>query len=122
MTQEEKLTRKKKLRAIIKKIAAMTENERNKLAIQMNVRTVEGRSLSLHNSIMLSLQSPTATIIGGFNQWKKAGRVVKKGEHGSAIWVPYGVKKQIDQEDDYIDEPTGFGLGTVFDISQTEAI
>ena len=122
MTQEEKLTRKEKLRAIIKKIAAMTENERNKLAIQMNVRTVEGRSLSLHNSIMLSLQSPTATIIGGFNQWKKAGRVVKKGEHGSAIWVPYGIKKQIDQEDDYIGEPTGFGLGTVFDISQTEAI
>jgi hypothetical protein len=34
-----------------------------------------------------------ATIVGGFRQWLKQGRCVKKGEHRSDIWIPLGDKE-----------------------------
>lgn len=66
--------RKAKLRAMAKTIADMPESERASLAACCSPVTVEGRTLSLHNACMVALQYPTATILGGFRQWKMAGR------------------------------------------------
>ena len=73
--------------------------------------------------MMLAMQGQF-TVVGGFRQWRKAGRTVMKGQRGACIWFPLGDKKQDGTED-----TTGageeksscrFGLATVFDVKQTE--
>lgn len=109
--------RKARLRSICKTIADMPEGERLALAGRMNPITVEGRQLSLHNTLMVAMQNPSATVVGGSHQWRQAGRQVRKGEHGIGIWVPKFAGKTADESG----ELDGFLFGTVFDISQTEA-
>lgn len=96
----------------------MSDEQRAALAARVSVVTIEGRQLSPHNQCLIALQVPAATIIGGFRQWIKAGRVVMKGQHGAVIWVPIGRK----DKDGELTEKTGFVLGSVFDVSQTQEI
>lgn len=118
--------RRERFRAIVQKIGKMTEEERGELARRIPViATCEGHTLSLHNQCLLALQCPSATLVGGFRQWKKQGRAVKKGEHGHMIWVP-SVQGEISidiPQPGEIDESERrelrFLMGTVFDISQT---
>ncbi len=121
--------RRAQMRAIAKRISLMPLPERVALAQRIPVTTIEGRALSMFNCCMVAMQNPTATIVGGFRQWIKAGRAVKKGEHGAAIWFPLGDKKN-----DAATERCGiqvevteaneirFGLATIFDVSQTQEI
>ena len=74
LTEEQKAKteeRRAKFRVIMKQIAGMSETERTELASRISTVTVEGRQLSVHNMCLLASQCPTATIVGGFNQWKK---------------------------------------------------
>ena len=96
----------------------MTPAERERLAMSLGgITTIEGRRLSIFNSCLVLSQRP-ATIVGGFQQWRRAGRIVHKGEHGIAIWIPTGTEAEPDHED----ERQRFILGTVFDITQTDEI
>ena len=110
--------RRDRFKALVKKVAAMTPDERKELvATTPGIMTVERHTLSPVNSILIMMQNPEATIVGGFNQWIKNGRTVKKGEHGSSIWIPLnkagaGTNEQPDE--------LHFGSGTVFDITQTK--
>src|SRR3954453_5026039 len=74
---------------------------------------------SFNNVALIMAQRPEATRVAGFQTWKSMDRFVKKGETGIKIMVPY--KAKIEQEDDdplYVIR--GFGVGTVFDVSQTD--
>lgn len=51
---------------------------------------------SLNNTILIALQKPDATLVAGFNAWKKNfNRDVNKGEKGIAILAPCPFKKKI---------------------------
>jgi hypothetical protein len=117
--------RKMKFRALARKIGAMTQDERTALSARLPViTTIEGRALSMFNQCMLAVQCPSATLVGGFRQWINAGRVVRKGEHGAAIWVPMRPRKADGEQAETTaegDKPA-FMLGTVFDVSQTDEI
>lgn len=78
------------------------------------------RMYSPTNAMLIFVQKHDATLVAGFHDWRKHGRKVRKGEHGLSIWIPLGLNKK--SEPDAIEEPTGFALGTVFDISQTEPL
>jgi hypothetical protein len=127
-TEEQKqkaAARRANIRAMCKQIAAMSDEQRTTLAARMpGVVTVEGRPLSFHNQLMIAFQLPAATILGGFRQWIKNGRAVRKGEHGAAIWCPIGAPKPTADgaEVNADGERPGFILGTVFDVSQTDPI
>jgi hypothetical protein len=118
--------RRERFRALAKRISEMSETERADLAARMgSVVTIEGRVLSVHNTCLIAAQNPVATVVGGFAQWLKHGRAVKKGQHGLMIWVPIAARKG----DEPAPEPAGdaesndgprFIMGTVFDVSQTE--
>jgi hypothetical protein len=93
--------------------------------------TCEGHALSVHNSCLVLAQLPTASVVGGFRQWKEHGRSVRKGERGLMIWVPTSCKADAEQPAPEAQPPaegqteggarrSGFVMGTVFDISQTE--
>ena len=108
--------RRERIRKLAQKIGDMSESDRAAL-VGGGVATIEGHALSMFNQCLVLSQMP-ATVVGGFKQWRKAGRCVRKGEHGAAIWIPIG---------SIVDEKTGkerakFTIGTVFDISQTDPI
>ena len=62
---------------------------------------------SPHNTMLISLQKPNATLVASYGKWKKLGRQVEKGEKGIAIFAPViyktdqhlmGKKTSIDDE------------------------
>lgn len=107
-----------KVRELAKQIAKMSEAERTALVKDWPT-TIEGHAVSIKNACLLAYQG-RATVIGGFRQWKKAGRFVRKGESGMSIWIPL-LKKQTNGDEINEDgERPNFGLATVFDISQTD--
>lgn len=121
-----KLERREKFKLLWARVAKMPELERVQLSNKLGIVTVEGKQLSICNQIMLAFQLPGVSIVGGFRQWIKNGRSVRKGEHGAMIWVPCGSKKQdgteVNAETRIDSEDVHFIIGTVFDIGQTEAI
>ena len=122
--------RREKFRGIVKAIAAMPENDRVTLSRKVLAANVDGHVFSPCNQMLLAMQCPSATIVGGFRQWREQGRTVRRGEHGQMIWVPitYGEKNGDDtpqpSEIDGEEKKTGtrFIVGTVFDVSQTEEL
>ncbi|MBD5114619.1 MAG: hypothetical protein HDT46_05355 [Ruminococcaceae bacterium] len=90
---------------------------------------------SPHNTMLISLQRPSATLVASYGKWRKVGRQVMKGEKGIAIFAPIiydsdkcpKVKKGTDDEDT---EKTkiaeeqfkriAFKKVYVYDISQTD--
>lgn len=123
--------RRAKFKTLWKQVAAMPESERLLIACKLGLTTCEGHQLSPGNQYLIFLQNPAASVLGGFRQWRKHGRTVKKGEHGAMIWVPCGAGKKATGEAtpasqaEGTAEPTGEGssffvVGTLFDISQTE--
>lgn len=79
---------------------------------------------SLNNLQLILIQKPDATNVASFETWKKAGRYVKKGETGIRIIFPIKyLKNKKNEENEETKEPSNiyFKVGSVFDISQTEA-
>jgi hypothetical protein len=121
--------RRDKFRALAKLLTEMSDGERAALIDRAgSVVTIEGRPLSFHNTCMLAMQNPAVTVVGGFAQWKRAGRSVRKGERGLGIWVPVGGGKDDGSGSGVAVDADGkdsvgrvrFVMGTVFDIAQTE--
>ena len=118
--------RRERIQDLTRRIARMSEAERAALVHGL-ATTIEGHTLSMTNQMLIAYQSvgqQQVTIVGGFQQWKRAGRTVTRGQHGYAIWVPIGRKSPNGQEKTETtdgDKP-GFMLATVFDISQTQEV
>lgn len=80
---------------------------------------------SLNNTLLIALQRPDASLVAGYNAWKKDhGRQVRKGEKGIKIIAPCKYKVELDEQDENgnqkVAEYTGFKVATVFDYAQTE--
>lgn len=122
--------RKQQFAALVKRVADMPETERDQLAACMpGLVNTEGHTLSMRNTLLVALQLGTrCTIVGGFRQWIKQGRVVRKGQHGASILFPrtFGDKTAATVSDEPKSGPNGertvFLSGTVFDVSQTEIL
>ena len=115
--------RRARMRVLAKRVSAMPVEDRLALADRIGLRTIEGHELSPFNACMVYMQCPAASIVGGFQQWRRAGRCVRKGEHGAAIWVPVGQPRAGEEGENLPDlDDLHFVLGTVFDVCQTDAI
>ena len=110
-------TRRATLAASVKQIAAMPESDRVAAFGNRPLVTVEGHALSVKNSCLALTQYPSATILGGFVQWARAGRKVSKGSKAIGIFLPCNAKASEESG-----EPGGvfFRVVNVFDIGQTE--
>lgn len=86
-----------------------------------------------NNILLIMRQQPNATFVAGFTTWKKMNRYVRKGEKGIGILCPCFRNVEIFEEPDnhnvFHDEKgkkqvkrviSGFKIGYVFDISQTD--
>lgn len=115
---------------VARKVKAMSPAEREALAERLGIVTCEGHALSFYNMCFLYCQAGDGqmipTMIGGFRQWQKVGRMVIKGQHATGyIYVPIGIRKAAedeDPEDTEGQEPESvhFRLVPVFDVTQTE--
>ncbi len=117
--------KKEKINRIRKTLSEMTEEQRQEIAEKFGIVTVEGHSLTAHNQCFLVAQAElNFSIVGGYKQWQKAGRSVRKGEHGFYIFVPSKTKEDSENaaEVSADDETPFFFTAVVFDISQTEEI
>jgi hypothetical protein len=121
--------RRERFTALAKQVAAMSEDERTALVMKVGaIVTCEGRALSVHNSCLVLTQLPTASMVGGFWQWQDKGRKVRKGAVGLMIWIPTARGEKTEDaatvtEGDAGAEKekrSGFIMGTVFDVTQTE--
>jgi hypothetical protein len=125
----EQIARRATQRAAVKQIAAriraMSEADRINFANKYGLRHVDGHELSIKNQCLILFQNPHATVCGGFGAWIKAGRCVRKGEHGVLHWVPLKRKRGDDDtgaaETDDGERP-GFILAPTFDVSQTKEL
>lgn len=109
--------RRANFRNLVKQVAAMSDAARHAMILNAGaVVTCEGRALSVANTILCFLQLPGVSMVGGFRQWIRQGRCVRKGQHGAQICIPLGSRT------DEAGEVCGvkFGSATVFDIGQTE--
>jgi antirestriction protein ArdC len=115
--------RKDRMRSLIKRVAGLSKEEREVLSARMMIVNTGGHAVSVYNSCLLALQAGerAVTVIGGFKQWLKQGRCVRKGEHGMGIWFPVNPAKSEDGEEAEGSD-TRFMIGTVFDISQTDEL
>jgi len=79
-------------------------------------------SYSSSNVALIWAQNREATKVAGYRKWQELGRQVKKGEKGIAILVPHKrrVGPKEDKDDEVVSIVSNFGVGTVFDVSQTE--
>lgn len=121
--------RKARFAGLVQKVGEMSDAQRAELCAKMGtVVNCDGHPLSLRNTILIAFQGhPGATIVGGFRQWIKAGRVVRKGEHGATILFPRTFGEKAEEGPREGEAPTDapkvrFLTGTVFDISQTETL
>ena len=75
---------------------------------------------SFHNVALILSQHPTATHVAGFQAWRKVARFVKKGEKGIAILYPRIKAREDDETGEKERFLSGFGIGYVFDVLQTD--
>lgn len=133
--------RKEKMKEITDKLEAGIKEiyESGKYTTWLNTMS-KFHKYSLNNTILIMAQRPDATMVAGFNQWKKDfERNVKKGEKAIRIiaWNPHNETVQLKKldpktklpvldengkeltEEQVVKRPS-FRVVNVFDISQTE--
>lgn len=114
-----KQEKRERIEALRQQLANLTDQDKQALTSRGLIATVEGRTLSYHNTLLVYLQcnGQQPSVVGGYKQWLRAGKQVIKGQHGFMIWFPIGEK---DKETGDITDATHFYTGTVFDISQVQ--
>lgn len=77
---------------------------------------------SARNVALIHAQRPDASRVAGYRAWQALGRQVRKGEQGIRILAPRrrSVADGDTPADERVEVVTGFGVATVFDISQTD--
>ena len=61
-----KLERREKFKMLWAQVAKMPELERVQLSNKLGIVTVEGKQLSICNQIMLAMQLPAVSVVGGW--------------------------------------------------------
>jgi hypothetical protein len=116
-----------KMRDLAETVRAMAPERREALAAEYGTITAEGHRLSPFNCVYVAAQAGRPLLqVGGFRQWQRVGRKVRKGETAIArMWTPKAKGKE-PAADEWADEKEsrgrGFILVPVFDVSQTEPL
>ncbi|HBA73053.1 MAG TPA: hypothetical protein DCZ63_12955 [Geobacter sp.] len=115
--------KRQRMRELAKRISGMTPEQQAQAIGSTSITTIAGHALSVHNQLMVMYQGCKASVVGGFDQWRKADRIVRKGEHGYGIWVPIGAPKLEEGKPQTTDAgDLHFALASIFGIDQTEGV
>jgi hypothetical protein len=111
---------KEKVKKVRELLSSLTEAQRDELLSNARITTIEGHLLSTNNIVALLVQGCKDPVVGGFRQWIRAGRCVRKGSVGFIIWIPS--KKKSDESDEFEEYEPIFYPATVFSQSQTDLL
>lgn len=123
---EIKKEKQEKLKNLFKTVQEMTNEQLEQFVSNVGIVTCEGHALSPRNQVLLVLQAENdimPSIVGGYAQWQKQNRQVKKGEKSKlSILVPMTIKEKNEQGQviENSEDVTFFKWVSVFDILQTE--
>src|SRR5215213_528384 len=113
--------RNERQRAVLQKLEEGTEAILTSDGFAAYLRTLARfHSYSFANVLLIHAQRPDATLVNAYARWKQLGRQVKKGETGIRIFFPIfrtGEDPITGEEERHL---VSFGIGTVFDVAQTE--
>lgn len=125
--QQHAAERREAFKHLCQQVAAMSDDQRLQIAAAHGIITTEGHLLSPFNTcLLLSQFAGVPTIVGGFQQWRRKGRIVRKGCRGLMIWIPKAHRKAEAEPEPSAEsqakdpERTGFIMGYVFDVTQTD--
>ena len=110
-TKEERAAFHATLRGMAERAESEHADEVSRLAAVLG-------NYSMRNAALVWTQCPDASAVAGFHDWRKAGRVVKKGQKGIAILAPMA-RKDAEKDTTIL---SGFRVVYVFDVSQTEPL
>lgn len=118
----------KKSEQALAELALALEEGRSETLVQYLDMLARFHQYSFGNCILIAMQRPDATLVAGFNRWKKLGRWVKKGEQGIAILAPLVYRSEVRKDpDDALEQKLtrltslcGFKVVHVFDVQQTD--
>ena len=111
-----------RIKALVEQLARETEEAASSKPLLDYLRfSAAFHEYSLHNTLLIFGQMPTATRVAGYRTWQRLGRQVKKGS--KAIWILAPIIGRVADDDD--DERTAkvvtrFRSVPVFDIADTE--
>ena len=116
--------KKEKIGLLMKQLSMIDEEQREIIAGELGITNPDGHILSVRNQCLLVFQAGDnpLSVVAGFKQWQKSGRIVSKGSRGYLIAVPSKNKAKEDKKEDDEENETFFLYKTVFDISQTEEL
>src|SRR5215211_2222662 len=113
--------RNERQRAVLQKLEEGTEAILTSDGFAAYLRTLaKFHSYSFANVLLIDAQRPDATLVNSYARWKQLGRQVLKGETGIRIFFPIfrtGEDPITGEEERHL---VSFGIGTVFDVAQTE--
>lgn len=98
-------------------VAALVTSASFQTYLRMQARF---HAYSFGNVLLIHAQRPEATLVNSYKRWQTLGRQVRKGEKGIAIFVPYKRTEPDPETGLPVEVVTGFGLGSVFDVAQTD--
>lgn len=120
----------KKSDEALQELAAALASGKSEMLIKYLEMVSRFHQYSFSNCMLIYLQLPNATFVAGFQQWRKLGRWVRRGEKGIVILAPVLTRKDRPKVDGDQSSPEvssgqrrilcGFRTAYVFDVSQTE--
>ena len=77
---------------------------------------------SLHNTLLIAQQRPSATHVAGFRRWLELGRAVREGEKAIRILGP--IRRRVEDEDsgERVLRVVGYRDVSIFDVGQTDPV
>jgi len=117
-----KIDAKNKISEFMEYLKKLDTTQKQELAEKLQAFSIAGKTYSATNTCLLAYQQAPKGVFGGFNQWKQAGRTVKKGEKSFKIFFPAKPKKNKERDGENENaRPLHFFLASVFHESQTES-
>jgi hypothetical protein len=123
-------SRNQAAREALQTLASLNAAERQAIIDRVGGRipTIEGHLTSPYNTCALITQNANVTVVGGYQQWLRAGRQVRKGEQALYLFVPTTPIKKQEAGSASVESQTlnaggvRFRMVPVFDIAQTEEV
>lgn len=114
-------TRDEKMQAVLAQLEQGVESILTSESYRIYLATMARfHGYSFNNTLLIMLAKPDATRVAGFHTWRAVGRWVRKGEKGIPIIVPFKGKVGETDDGEGVYALRGFGVGHVFDFSQTD--
>lgn len=103
----------------LSRLATAVDNQRRSEEVTRYLDTMARfPTYSWRNAYLILMQRPQASLVAGFSQWKRLGRMVRQGEKAIRIISPCPIRKPASTEEERV--RVFFKTACVFDVSQTE--